>query len=344
MNRLEVEQIVRSTLRRSAELPSDPDFPLDRPLAETGLDSLALVAFLTALEKRFGLAFDDAVWVERGQFTTSYFVDRICAENGAVEAAPTVNGVPAAADPVSVDEATTSETPGRSSSVAGDVDGDDSYSDVYGAPHQPSFPARLWRAFSRRLASATKSIIRRQTHYFLVRQLDHTLPPPKSDLPVEFREMSAAEFAPINPSWGCSQRNLERWVREGFFCLTGWHEGRLATFDWLAPEGDTEALTGLEIRTRPGSCFALGLFENPEFAGKGVGLAMAAYSLHVARARGFIRQTTMVEASNAPMLLASVQILGFRKVGTVRTVAWFNRPRSTWTLEGAAGRARVVVF
>ncbi len=79
MNRKEVEYKVVSTLKSSALLGSDRDVPLQAPLMDLGLglDSLAVVEFVVALEKEFQIQIPDSIWDEKGQVTLNFFVDLI---------------------------------------------------------------------------------------------------------------------------------------------------------------------------------------------------------------------------------------------------------------------------
>lgn len=64
----------------------------------------------------------------------------------------------------------------------------------------------------------------------------------------------------------------------------------------------------------------LGLYlvEAPGSRGRGIGLALLAYSLRVSRELGFRAQLTAVRQDNQPMLAACVQLLGFRQIGHAR--------------------------
>lgn len=75
MNTVEIEWGVREALKSAAAHAGDP--PLDRPLGELGLDSMALLQLLTALEKKFNVEFGDEVWSTRGQVTPTHLVEWI---------------------------------------------------------------------------------------------------------------------------------------------------------------------------------------------------------------------------------------------------------------------------
>src|SRR5439155_14668342 len=69
----EVVQILRACVLSG----SDRDIPLDLPVGNLGLglDSLALVEFVTALERRYQIILPDSLWIDAGQFTIRRLVD-----------------------------------------------------------------------------------------------------------------------------------------------------------------------------------------------------------------------------------------------------------------------------
>src|SRR5262245_59138616 len=71
----EVVEVLRSCILNG----SDRDLPVDQPLGHLGLglDSLAVVEFVTALEKRYRVVFPDSLWTDRGQFTIRGLADVI---------------------------------------------------------------------------------------------------------------------------------------------------------------------------------------------------------------------------------------------------------------------------
>src|SRR5262245_63199346 len=65
----EISRIVRDELL----LGSEREIPVDQPLGElgVGLDSLALVNLLTAVEAAFGVELSDDIWTERGPLSVN---------------------------------------------------------------------------------------------------------------------------------------------------------------------------------------------------------------------------------------------------------------------------------
>ncbi len=64
MAQMDVQQRLAQVLRAGALGGSERDLPLDDPLGEAGLglDSLALVQFLVAVEREFGIRIPVDVW------------------------------------------------------------------------------------------------------------------------------------------------------------------------------------------------------------------------------------------------------------------------------------------
>ncbi|HPN33629.1 MAG TPA: acyl carrier protein [bacterium] len=77
MNRIDIEDQVLDTLRRTALRGSRRAIGPDEPLGDlgVGLDSLALIDFATAIEKRFQIQLPDDLWVERGRLTLGCLSD-----------------------------------------------------------------------------------------------------------------------------------------------------------------------------------------------------------------------------------------------------------------------------
>ena len=79
MMKEEVRQAVLEILRGLVLIGSAREIGMENPLGEQGLglDSLALVEFVTALEKRFGVEIPDSIWTDRGELSPENFVDLI---------------------------------------------------------------------------------------------------------------------------------------------------------------------------------------------------------------------------------------------------------------------------
>jgi acyl carrier protein/GNAT superfamily N-acetyltransferase len=79
MNRRDVEQQAIDLLCQGVLRGAGREIQADQPLGEQGLglDSLALAEFITALENRFELEFEDEIWSARDQLTLGKLVDLI---------------------------------------------------------------------------------------------------------------------------------------------------------------------------------------------------------------------------------------------------------------------------
>jgi GNAT superfamily N-acetyltransferase len=84
----------------------------------------------------------------------------------------------------------------------------------------------------------------------------------------------------------------------------------------------------------PGACYAFFLSEAPDARGRGIGLALAAYSFAVARQRGFRTQFTHVWDGNNAMLAAATQLLGFRMIGSALRWHVLGATRWSWQVDG----------
>jgi GNAT superfamily N-acetyltransferase/acyl carrier protein len=307
MTRTDAEQAVIGILRRTALSGSDRLVALDQPLGELGLDSLAMVSFLTALERDFGVALEDVIWVERGRLTLGYVVDLVCrGRPGAV--AP--EGAPAA-------------LPGRpvrsAASESGSADGYE--------PRTSEFDPRQRLPPLRRL----RRIVIGRIRFCLLRcELTERLPECAASIDLQIREI-AGDDPRLNVPWVSGRHERELWTREGHMCLTAWHGSELAGAVWLSTTGTTSD-SPIRIRTAPGSCYGFLLDENPSLRGHGVGLVLLAHSLRDAYRRGFRRQWTLVDAKNRKMLLVVTQMFGFEKLGEIDQYRLLGRYFVRWRI------------
>ncbi len=165
------------------------------------------------------------------------------------------------------------------------------------------------------------------------------LPVYASPLDLVFREVSAEEASVLAHLVPLDRkerflREARRWFARGFTCLAAWHGNTIAAMDWISEQGDESS----NIRMRAGSCFGMGLLAHEMF--RGAGLALLGYSLEEARRRGYQRQVAIVEATNKKMLLAAIQMLGFRMVGRIDQQRIFRKSRWKWQVGDRSGRSR----
>jgi GNAT superfamily N-acetyltransferase len=129
----------------------------------------------------------------------------------------------------------------------------------------------------------------------------------------------------------------------GFLCFVADYDGQIVGVDWASDQGNEEYdSVGLNFEMEEGSCYGFELYEDRNFAGKGVGLALLAYALAVCKERGFKRQIGWVDADNVQMLSSSVQLLGAKKIGEFQVRRIFNKPHARWTIGGTEGSGNVV--
>lgn len=326
MSRDQIQQDVIRILRQTSLAGSDRDIGLHEPLGELGLglDSLALVEFATALEKRFQVELPDQIWTDRGQLAVHHFVEAV------VDASPSPSAV--IADEIAL-------TPSSASEEA----------------HHPQ------RRQQRGPLAVLIRRIRRFCHNresFKILATETAQPPhrsPASPLSLTLREASMADAESLDAFWGSflyetiDQKpmtlNLFRERLEaGSSCLVAWHEGRIVGMDWLFTAGYNCPYTGLHITWPTDACYGGELYEHPHYQGKGVGLELLAYSLAETMRKGFRRHVTIVAAHNIKMLGASTQFFGLKVLGEIATTRWFRRPTSTWEIGGRSGRGGTIVL
>ena len=339
MNRTDIEREAVEVLRRSSLSGSDREVGLDDALGEQGLglDSLALVEFVTALENRFRIELPDDVWTERDRLSIRYCVDVIM-ESGH-------HAVPRTEDDYK-------PTPSRRSTIGL------SWTEKGISAIRELGPVRgvAWIAGHFAL-HITDLFYLRQKYYILTADLmQPEVPGYEPSVDLVLRELDQED----GPAFGdfCSsvvyrthtgdrRMTLELFyerLTSGYVCLGAWHDDKLVAVDWLSAEGYKCPFTGLQLHWPDDSCYAMELFEHPGYVGKGVGLALLAYSLTVAKERGYREQATMVIATNVKMLSAAVQLFGFRRVGEIETTRILLKPLSRWNIAGRSGKGGVALL
>lgn len=326
MNRADVEQEVVSILRQCALHGSERAVALDKPLGQVGLglDSLALLEFVTAVERRFDVAFSDDIWTRRGQLALTDVVDEIVGR-----------GAPVALVAASVVQRPRELAQGRAARALALV--------------------REQGLFKGSMSIASRAFKRAIGHVYWRDDLA-IMSCPLTDLPVlgdlcalplEFgvrRDMRSlgdlADFWPPRRRRERTELFEERFRRE-YLCFTASHEGRIVGLDWISAGGDDELGTGLRFKEGQGACYGLDLEEHQLFGGKGVGLALLAFSLEECRRRGFTLQVTLVATGNVKMISASTTFFGFRQAGTVTVRRVLSRPHSKWVLGQRSGGGEI---
>jgi GNAT superfamily N-acetyltransferase/acyl carrier protein len=317
MTRSGIYEEILKCLRTTALGGSERGVPRDQPLGGLGLgfDSLAMVEFLSALEARFGIELPEASWTRREELTLDALADLV--EKTGAPAEPQRARPPAAAS------ASPPESP-------------------------PQAAKRARRAGL--LAGIVRRVYERQVRYFVLSfDLEKPLPRAEPALPLTVRQGTPADQQALVDLYDASQlavkaRAFEGRFLRGYVCLTAWLEGRLVGIDWITETAHPDSNTGVEYQMGEGTCCGVDLYEHPAHAGRGIGSTLLLASLGEARKRGHRRQVTVVNARNLKMLAASVHLIGFEIIGTIRTVRVFRKPVSVWEIDGRVGRGRRVLI
>ncbi len=313
----EIARIVRTELL----LVSEREIPLDVPLGELGLglDSLALVNLLTAIEASFGVELSDEIWTTRGPLSVE-------------DLAEIVRGTPRRPSEVLAGDPETHLLQSRMEQLEHRLQG-------RGAAGRAA-----WAAV-RAAAPVQRFLFTRSRHILLERRLDedssNELGPPPG---IELRTLAPEERLDLADLWPPVHarrmwRTFEKEVAGGAIALVACEGPRVVALDLVSRRG------GLDVDVESSkSCFGYFLTETRAARGRGIGLALTAYSFAVARERGWIRQFTHVWEGNSAMLAASTQLLGFRIVGHARRVRVAGITRWSWKLGETEGRGPRLVL
>jgi len=337
MSRSVVEQEMVRILRKSSLGGSDREVAGNIPLGELGLglDSLGLVQFVTALEKRFRIEFSDDMWTDRGQLTLRHFVD-IVLESGSFVSMVTP-------EDSQVPFQTSAPLPSIQEKIAEGTEG-------HGRRREAARAA--YRIFSR----LVRFFYLRETSYVLAFNLLEQSPPSyPSSLNLNLREASADDAAAFQvfltslDYYTADKKKMDtdlfrKRLESGGVCFLALHQDQIVGVDWLTDIGYNCPFTGLKLRWPQGSWYAMELYEHPKYPGRGIGLALLAFSLEEAKKRGFQTQVTMVLSKNVKMLGAAVHLFGFKKIGEIRTRRIFLRPFSSWRMGRQSGRGGVLIL
>jgi acyl carrier protein/GNAT superfamily N-acetyltransferase len=300
----EILRIVREELLFGSERP----IPLDAPLGDlgVGLDSLALVKLLTAVEGTFGVDVPDDVWTARGPLSVDVLAD-IVAE------APPREEIGATAE---------------STLVRGRMERAEQALAGGGLARRAA-----WTAV--RLAAPAKRFVFGSIRTFVLeRRLEDALPMPAPPPGIVLRAYAPGDEDGLSGLWpGFAERDgrrtLQRSLREGAIALVAAEGDRIVALDLISATGEDDVRV-----EQPGACFGYWLTEAPAARGRGIGLALVAYSLRVGRERGFRTQLTWVADDNAAMLAAATQLLGFRSIGTASRLRVVGFTRWSWEIRG----------
>lgn len=315
------EQEIARIIRYELLLGSEREISFDQPLGELGigLDSLALVNLLTAVEAAFGVELSDDIWTARGPLSVNDLADIV---------------------------RRTPQTPAPTVSTGGDL------TVLQGRMEKLEHALRrrgaagraVWAAV-RVAAPVRRFLFSRTRHLLLERRLDdgtqaELAPPPgielRSLVPGERPDVSDL-WAPVHARRGA--RVVEQALEDGAIAMVACEESRVVALDLVSASGDEE----VEV-VSPGVCYGFFLTEAPTARGRGIGLALADYSFVLSRERGFRAQFTHVWEGNTAMLAAATQLLGFRIVGTARRTHVAGITRWSWQIGGSRRRGPRLVL
>ena len=337
MNRDLIEQKVERILRATALSGSDREISLADPFGELGLglDSLALVQFVTALEKEFQVPMPDDLWTARGQLTLNHFVDILAGSRSKlakVESGPTIS---------SVSTATEAPSQPRNDSLGTDL-GKSNRNDS---------------AFVSTLFETLKYFYLSHLYYIVQCELSEQILPAYSPaLKLSLRAASLDDAPALTAFWKAN-RNItfnkrrmtielfEKLLASGHICYVAWLDDEIVGSDWVWDKGFYCWSTGLRLDWPKDTSYGGELYEHKRYRGKGIGLALLAFSLSELKKKGYARQVCWVEAGNIPMLSASIQLFNFEIIGSIRQ--WGIVPPlafSTWETDRRAGRGGTLVL
>ena len=321
MRRQAAQEEILRTLREELLLGSERSIPLDAPLGELGLglDSLGLVKLLTAVEATFAIDLPDDIWVARGPLSVADLADLVAA-------------APEREAPAPVEARALSLIRGRMESAEHALaDG--------GVVHRAAW------AVLRVLAPVKQFAFAFSRNFVLERRLDDiTTAPVKTPPGIDLRRYAPGDEGRLAGLWPAfaerhARRYLDQSLREGAIALVAADGSRIVAIDLLSGTGEEE----VEVE-QPDACFGYWLTEAPAARGRGIGLALVAYSLLVARESGFRAQLTWVTEGNEAMLAAATQLLGFRSIGTASRLRLLGHTRWWWDVRGRRGRGGQLVL
>jgi GNAT superfamily N-acetyltransferase/acyl carrier protein len=313
------EEILR-IVREELLFGSDRPIPVDAPLGDlgVGLDSLALVKLLTAVEGSLRVEVPDDVWTARGPLTVEALAEIVAEAPRSGEGGPTAESTLVRGRMERAEQALAGGGPVRRAAWAG---------------------VRL-------AAPAKRFVYGSMRTFVLERRLDDDVDPPPAEPPpgIVLREYEAGDEDGLSGLWpGFAERHgrrtLRRSLQDGAIALVAAEGTRIIAIDLLSATGEEDVRI-----EQHGACFGYWLHEAPAARGRGIGLALVGYSLRVARERGFRTQLTWVAEDNAAMLAAATQLLGFRAIGTASRRRLLGRTRWSWDVGGRRGRGRRLVL
>ncbi len=309
MRRAEIQQSLIELLRTCAlsgsDRPVDPTIPLGG--LGIGLDSLAMVQFLTAVESNYKIELPDDLWVTRESLSIDTFVEEILHQTPAPAVAPQV------------------VIPQRELVTA----------------HGPSALGSIGQ-----LTSLGRKVFNQTYHkikfHILVRDLSTPLPEFPLKHGLFFRRISAGDQVNLENFWIKEVREYKSQVfkkrlETDVVCLAVMDGDRVVAIDWFSHHRAVETELGLVVEMTPEVCYGYDLHEHPDYQSQGLGLALLSYTLKFAREMGYRKQYAIVHEHNHKMLSVSTQLMGMKKVGEIEVARVFRKPFPSWKLGELSG-------
>jgi GNAT superfamily N-acetyltransferase/acyl carrier protein len=284
----------------------------EEPLAALGLDSLALVNAVAAVETAYACELPDALWEDRGGISIASIAGALGETSAHEVRAPGVVPAPTAGEQPGISRMERIFSRLERHGVPGRV--------VAGSLHSGMIAAH-WARSS-------------QPCLLLARDLAADLPDIPPPAGVTIAPYDGASDEPLAGIWTTTQAarmraHLRRRMESGIICLAAWEDGRIVAYDLIGPTGSED------VTASNGTCLGLNLYERREARGRGIGLALLAASLPYTRELGFTRQATIVLERNRPMIAAATQILGFSVTGHAERTELVGRVRWSWRRHGS---------
>ena len=310
MSRERAQRVITNVVREQLLLGSERRLPQDVPLGELGLDSLAVLSLVAAVEGTLGVELSDDFLTRSRPISLQDLIEAAVAGR---PTQPAGKNVPPVTPTIPRMERIHRALAGRGRLGAG---------------------ARAAATVGGR---ARQILFARSRHYLLERHLDGREQPAIETPPgIDLRPYKASDDAGLAGLWPDfheqrSRREMERWLADGAVALVAAQGSRVVAVDFLSADGNRGEV---ELAPSKGACWGLQLTEAPDVRGRGIGLALLAHSLRVAQQLGFLAQITAVRNDNAPMLAACVQLLGFRHLGIARRTRILGITRWSWEIDG----------
>lgn len=323
----EIEQQVVNILRTEILLGSDRPISPAATLAELGLDSLASINFLTAIESAFSTEITEKVLAAERPLTL-----RDIAALLADSPAPAT----ATAPPRPVVDAESLPPMGHRAEVL-----------------EAEFSGRGWSgAIAWRILRPTWPILANlyapgAEYVVLERTLDSPVPVVRIPRDIELRAYRPADREKLPGLWPAYLvpsllAKTDRWFARGASAFVAVQSGRIVGLNVVSDTGEPGEV---QLRARKDArrdSWGIYLREAPDCRSRGIGIALLAHALADRQARGYRAEWTTVRTANTPMLVATTQLLGYRSAGRATRTRLLGVNRWTWDVQSRTGKGSIL--